>query len=117
MRILLPKKMATQTITKDVDANVLIAMADKAYDTLLATQREPVSYKMLMETPLLNAGDIIELTFNINGTITPHKCYKKIRVAVASYPKGFDYKARYQARVIRQTSDKYHFLVKLIKTI
>lgn len=117
VRILLPKDMATQTISKHVDINVFIAMADKAYDTLLATQREPVSYKMLMETPLLNAGDIIELTFNINGTITPHKCYKKIRVAVASYPKGFDYKARYQARVIRQTSDKYHFLVKLIKTV
>ena len=52
-------KQVDQTITKDVDANVLIAMADKAYDTLLATQREPVSYKMLMETPLLNVGDII----------------------------------------------------------
>lgn len=117
MRILLPKKMATQKINENVVANVFIAMADKAYDTLLATQREPVSYKMLMETPLLNAGDIIELTFNINGTIIPHKCYKKIRVAVASYPKGFNYKARYQARVIRQTSDKYHFLVKLIKTV
>lgn len=117
MRILLPKKMATQKINENVVANVFIAMADKAYDTLLATQREPVSYKMLMETPLLNAGDIIELTFNINGTIIPHKCYKKIRVAVASYPKGFDYKARYQARVIRQTSDKYHYLVKLIKTV
>lgn len=114
VRILLPKDMATQTISKHVDINVFIAMADKAYDTLLATQREPVSYKMLMETPLLNAGDIIELTFNINGTITPHKCYKKIRVSVASYPKGFDYKARYQARVIRQTSDKYHYLVKLL---
>ena len=117
MRILLPKKMATQKINENVVANVFIAMADKAYDTLLATQREPVSYKMLMETPLLNAGDIIELTFNINGTIIPHKCYKKIRVAVDSYPKGFNYKARYQARVIRQTSDKYHFLVKLIKTV
>lgn len=114
MRILLPKKMATQKINENVVANVFIAMADKAYDTLLATQREPVSYKMLMETPLLNVGDIIELTFNINGAITPHKCYKKIRVAVASYPKGFDYKARYQARVIRQTSDKYHYLVKLL---
>lgn len=117
MRILLPKKMATQKINENVVANVFIAMADKAYDTLLATQREPVSYKMLMETPLLNTGDIIELTFNINGTIIPHKCYKKIRVAVASYPKGFDYKDRYQARVIRQTSDKYHYLVKLIKTV
>lgn len=117
MRILLPKKMATQKINENVVANVFIAMADKAYDTLLATQREPVSYKMLMETPLLNTGDTIELTFNINGTIIPHKCYKKIRVAVASYPKGFDYKARYQARVIRQTSDKYHYLVKLIKTV
>ena len=114
MRVLLPKSMATQTITKDMFANVFIASADKAYDTLLATQREPVNYGKISQIPLLNAGDIIEVTFNVNGTIIPHKCYKKIRLSVASYPKGFDYKARYQARVIRQTSDKYHYLVKLL---
>ena len=114
MRVLLPKSMATQTITKDMFANVFIASADKAYDTLLATQREPVNYVKICQIPLLNVGDIIEVTFNVNGTIIPHKCYKKIRLSVASYPKGFDYKARYQARVIRQTSDKYHYLVKLL---
>ena len=114
IRVLLPKCMTTDTLTDGCVASVIIAMADKANHTLYATQKTPIDYRKITQTPLLNNGDIIEVTFDINGKPMPHKCYKKVKVYLASIPKDVDYKARYTARVIRQTSDKYHYLVKLV---
>lgn len=114
IRVLLPKSMTSEKLSDGAVVNVLIAMADKANKTLYATQRIPVDYRKIMQTPLLNNGDIIEVTFDLNGHPIPHKCYKKIKISVLSIPKTIDYKARYQAKVIRQDNDKYHYLVKLI---
>lgn len=114
IRVLLPKCVTTDYLTEGSVANVLIAMADKPNNTLYATQKEPVDYKKILQTPLLNSGDIIEVTFDLNGYPIAHKCYKKVKVSIDYIPKNIDYKARYEARVIRQTSDKYHYLVKLI---
>ncbi len=114
IRVLLPKCVTTDYLTEGSVANVLIAMADKPNNTLYATQKFPVDYKKILQTPLLNSGDIIEVTFDLNGYPIAHKCYKKVKVSIDYIPKNIDYKARYEARVIRQTSDKYHYLVKLI---
>lgn len=114
IRVLLPKCVTTDYLTEGSVANVLIAMADKPNNTLYATQKVPVDYKKILQTPLLNSGDIIEVTFDLNGYPIAHKCYKKVKVSIDYSPKNIDYKARYEARVIRQTSDKYHYLVKLI---
>ena len=114
IRVLLPKCVTTDYLTEGSVANVLIAMADKPNNTLYATQKVPVDYKKILQTPLLNSGDIIEVTFDINGYPIAHKCYRKVKVSIDYIPKNIDYKARYEARVIRQTSDKYHYLVKLI---
>ena len=114
IRVLLPKSMATGKMSEGTMANVFIAMADKAYNTLYATQKFPVDYKRIMQTPLLNTGDIIEVTFDLNGYPVPHKCYKKVKVSIISIPKDIDYRARYQAKVVRQNNDKYHYLIKLI---
>ena len=64
--------------------------------------------------PLLNNGDVIEISFDLHGTPVPHKCYKKIKINLESYPKEVDYKIRYKAKVIHQTTDRYHYLVKII---
>lgn len=117
LRVLLPKKMATGVPSADAITSVYIVMAERNYDTLYATQKFPADYKRITQIPLLNNGDIIEVTFDINGKPEPHKCYKKIKLAIKSYPKDFDSRARYKARVIRQVSDKYHYLVNLIQHI
>jgi len=117
IRVLLPKNVATEKPSATSMTSVYIAMADRNNDTLYATQKTPADYKKITQTPLLNNGDIIEVTFDINGKPEPHKCYKKVKIAIQSYPKKFDSRARYKARVIRQVSDKYHYLVNLIQHI
>lgn len=114
IRVLLPKSMTTEKLSEGAVVNVYIAMADKVNKTLFATQKFPVDYRKIIQTPLLNIGDIIEVTFDLNGRPIPHKCYKKVKISLLSIPKTVDYKARYQAMVVRQDNDKYHYLVKLI---
>lgn len=114
IRVLLPKSMTTEKLSEGAVVNVYIAMADKINKTLFATQKFPVDYRKIKQTPLLNIGDIIEVTFDLNGRPIPHKCYKKVKISLLSIPKTVDYKARYQAKVVRQDNDKYHYLVKLI---
>ena len=117
IRVLLPINLATKKPSATSLTSVYIAMADRNYDTLYATQKIPADYKKITQTPLLNNGDVIEVTFDINGKPEPHKCYKKVKIAIQSYPKNFDSRARYKARVIRQVIDKYHYLVNLIQKI
>ena len=114
IRVLLPKSMTTEKLSEGAVVNVYIAMADKVNKTLFATQKFPVDYRKIIQTPLLNIGDIIEVTFDLNGRPIPHKCYKKVKISLLSISKTVDYKARYQAKVVRQDNDKYHYLVKLI---
>lgn len=115
IRILLPISMSTRNLHKGVSVNVQIAYADKKYDTLHATQKIPIDYKKIMQMPLLNNGDIIEISFDLYGEPVLHKCYKKIKIRMESYPKDIDNKVRYKAKVIRQTTDKYHYLVKIVE--
>ena len=117
IRVLLPKNMATEEPSAAALTSVYIAMADRNYNTLYATQKIPADYKKITQTPLLNNGDIIEVTFDINGKPEPHKCYKKVKIAIQSFPNKFDSRARYKARVVRQVSDKYHYLVNLMQQI
>ena len=117
IRVLLPKNMATEKPSATAMTSVYIAMADRNYDTLYATQKFPADYRKITQTPLLNNGDIIEVTFDINGKPEPHMCYKKVKIAVQSFPKKFDSRARYKARVVRQVSDNYHYLVNLMQKI
>ena len=114
IRVLLPKSMTTEKLSEGPVVNVYIATAHKLNKTLFATQKFPVDYRKIKQTPLLNIGDIIEVTFDLNGRPIPHKCYKKVKISLLSIPKTVDYKARYQAKVVRQDNDKYHYLVKLI---
>lgn len=117
IRILLPKSMAEKVLHEGESANVQIVYADQTYNTLYATQKELVDYKKITKIPLLNIGDIIEISFDIYGNPVPHKCYKKIKVYLKSYTREIEieYKERYKAKVIRQTSDKYHYLLKIIE--
>ncbi len=117
IRVLLPINMATEKPSAAALTSVYIAMADRNYNTLYATQKIPADYKKITQTPLLNNGDIIEVTFDINGKPEPHKCYKKVKIAIQSFPNKFDSRARYKARVVRQVSDKYHYLVNLMQQI
>ena len=117
IRVLLPKNMATEKPSAAALTSVYIAMADRNYNTLYATQKIPADYNKITKTPLLNNGDIIEVTFDINGKPEPHKCYKKVKIAIQSFPNKFDSRARYKARVVRQVSDKYHYLVNLMQHI
>ena len=117
IRVLLPKNMATEKPSAAALTSVYIAMADRNYNTLYATQKIPADYNKITKTPLLNNGDIIEVTFDINGKPEPHKCYKKVKIAIQSFPNKFDSRARYKARVVRQVSDKYHYLVNLMQQI
>lgn len=117
IRVLLPKNMATEKPSAAALTSVYIAMADRNYNTLYATQKIPADYNKITQTPLLNNGDIIEVTFDINGKPEPHKCYKKVKIAIQSFPNKFDSRARYKARVVRQVSDKYHYLVNLMQQI
>lgn len=115
IRILLPKSMATKELHEGDSADVYIAHADTRYNTLYATQTTSVDYAKIMQMPLLNNGNIIEISFESNGKAVPHKCYKEINVYVASYPKKINKKVRHIARVIRQTSNRYNYLVKILK--
>ena len=74
-----------------------------------------VDYIKIMQMPLLNNGDVIEVSFDLNGKPVPHKCYKKIKVSLESSPKWINNKTRYNAKVIRQTTDRYHYLVMIVK--
>lgn len=107
----------SKLIHEGESANVQIVYADQTYNTLYATQKELVDYKKITKIPLLNIGDIIEISFDIYGNPVPHKCYKKIKVYLKSYTREIEieYKERYKAKVIRQTSDKYHYLLKIIE--
>lgn len=115
LRILLPKTMSEKALRAGDSAKVQIVFVDKKYNTLYATQKESVDYAKIMQMPLLNNGDVIEISFDVHGVPIPHKCYKRIKVNLDSYPKEIDNKIRYKAKVIRQTTDKYHYLVTLIK--
>ena len=115
LRIFLPKTMSEKALYEGDSAKVQIVFVDKKYNTLYATQKKSVDYAKIMQMPLLNNGDVIEISFDIRGVPIPHKCYKKIKVNLVSYPKEIDNKIRYKAKVIRQTTDKYHYLVTLIK--
>lgn len=114
IRILLPKIMSEKALSDGDSAKVQIVYADRAYSTLYATQKSAVDYIKVKQIPLLNNGDIIEISFDIHGEPVPHKCYKRIKINLESYPKKIENKARYKAKVIRQTIDKYHYLVKII---
>ena len=107
--------MVTKALHKGDSANVHIVYADKIYNTLYATQMTSFDYIKIIQMPLLNNGDIIEISFESNGKPVPHKCYKKISVSLVSYPKKIDNKVRYKAKVIRQTLDRYHYLVKIVE--
>ena len=63
VRVLLPKQMAIEELTDGSIVEVYIAYADKAYETLYATQKQPAYYAKIIDIPLLNNGDIIEVTF------------------------------------------------------
>lgn len=114
IRVLLPKNMSEKVLQDGSIANVQVVFADLAYKTLYATQKKPIDYKKIMQMPLLNNGDVIEVTFDLYGALVPHKCYKKIKIELDYYPKEVDPKNRYKAKVIRQTTDKYHYIVKII---
>ena len=115
IRVLLPKNMAIENLSENNRvASVFIVFADKTNSTLYATQKLHADFKKILHTPLLNNGDTIEVTFDLNGYPIPHKCYKKISISIDYIPKNIDYRARYKAKVIRQMNDKYHYLVKLI---
>lgn len=115
IRILLPKSISAKVLSDGESANVQIVYADKKYNTLYATQKTFVNYKKIMQMPLLNSGDVIEISFDLYGNPVPHKCYKKIKVCMESYPKEIENKTRYKAKVIRQTTDRYHYLVKIVE--
>ena len=115
LRIFLPKTMSEKALYEGDSAKVQIVFVDKKYNTLYATQKKSVDYAKIMQMPLLNNGDVIEISFDIRGVPIPHKCYKRIKVNLDLYPKEIDNKIRYKAKVIRQTTDKYHYLVTLIK--
>ena len=115
IRILLPKSMTTKVLHKGDSANVHIAYADRIYNTLYATQMTSFDYVKIMQMPLLNNGDIIEISFESKGKPVPHKCYKKISISLVSYPKTIDNKVRYKVKVIRETSDRYHYLAKIVE--
>lgn len=115
LRTLLPKSMAAKALHEGDSVNVQIVYADKKYNTLYATQKTSVDYIKIMQMPLLNNGDFIEISFDLYGKPVPHKCYKKIEVSLISYPKEIDNKVRYKAKVIRQTTDRYHYLAEIVK--
>ena len=115
LRIFLPKTMSEKALYEGDSAKVQIVFVDKKYNTLYATQKKSVDNAKIMQMPLLNNGDVIEISFDIRGVPIPHKCYKRIKVNLDLYPKEIDNKIRYKAKVIRQTTDKYHYLVALIK--
>lgn len=115
LRIFLSKTMSEKALYEGDSAKVQIVFVDKKYNTLYATQKKSVDYAKIMQMPLLNNGDVIEISFDIRGVPIPHKCYKRIKVNLDLYPKEIDNKIRYKAKVIRQTTDKYHYLVTLIK--
>lgn len=115
IRILLPKSMAEKVLREGDSVSVQIVYADKKYNTLYATQKTPVDYKKIIQMPLLNKDDVIEISFDLYGNPVPHKCYKKIIVYLESYPEVVENKARYKVKVIHQTTDKYHYLVKMVK--
>lgn len=115
IRVLLPKSMSEKVLHHGSTANVKIAYADKKYGTIYASQKIPIEYKKIVRMPLLNSGDEIEISFDIYGNIVPHKCYKKIKVELDYYPEKIDTQSRYKAKVICQTTDKYHYVVKIIQ--
>ena len=117
VRILLPKQMANDEFKQGDSADVFIAMADKYYETLYATQKQPVDYAKIKQIPLLNNGDIVELTFDVNGRPSVRKCYKKISVSLDSSSMQYYTQIRYRAKVLQELSDKYHYEVKIVGEI
>ena len=113
-KILLPKSLSTKVLRAGDSANVQIVFLDKKYFTLFATQENPVNKAEITKIPLLNNGDIIEISFGSLRDPIPHKCYKKIKVSLEFYPKVINQKIRYKAIVIRQTTNRYHYLVKIV---
>lgn len=114
LRIMLPKNMAAKELNEGEKACVHIVYADMKYKTLYAIQGIFFDYSKIMQMPLLNNGDVIEISFDLYGTPIPHKCYKKIKVYLETFPKKIESNVRYKATVIRQTADKYHYLVKIV---
>ena len=114
VRILLPKKMSDKRFKKGDCIDVTIALADIAHETLYATRTKPIDYKIITKTPLLNNGDIIEVSFKINGGIATHKCYNKINITLKNKPRILEYGRRYSARVVCQTNDKFSYSVRIL---
>ena len=62
LRILLPKTMSEKELLEGDKAKVEIVFVDKKYNTLYATQKKSVDYAKIMQMPLLNNGDVIEIS-------------------------------------------------------
>ena len=106
--------MAAKALHEGDSVDIQIVYADKKYNTLYATQKASVDYIKIMQMPLLNNGDFIEISFDLYGKPVPHKCYKKIEISLVSYPIEIDNKVRYKAKVIHQTIDRYHYLAEIV---
>ena len=115
---LLPKNCSIGKHRSGNAVNVTIIDADSSHRTLFVSEISKVDKKTIRTLPLVDINDVIEVKFtNHNGlTPVPSKCFSRLHVRIVEYPSDFNYKLKYQARVVR-CIDYFTFEIKLLRPI
>ena len=113
MCVILPKKYCSEQLQINKSIKVQIVHVDEYNHIMFVAEYENVTSKEILEIPLLNVGDKIEVSF-YQRSPKAHGCHGLIKVQIVSLPKFVNFKKRYVAQVINR-KDLFTYEVKLIK--
>lgn len=115
---LLPKNCSIGKHSSGNAVNVTIIDVDSSHRTLFVSEISKVDKKAIRTLPLVDINDVIEVKFTIHNGLTPvpSKCFSRLHVRIVEYPSEFNYKLKYQARVVR-CIDYFTFEIKLLRPI
>lgn len=115
MGVIMPKKFCNEQLRINKSIKVQIVHVDTNNHVMYVSEFENVTSKEILEIPLLNIGDKIEVSFYKRNP-KAHGCHGLVNVLIAHSPKYIDFKKRYEAQVTSR-KDQFTYEVKIIKQI
>ena len=115
MGVILPKKYCGEQLQINKPIKVQIVHVDKYNHIMYVSEFENVTSREILEIPLLNIGDKIEVSF-YKRYPKAHGCHGLVNVLIVPSQKFIDFKKRYEAQVTSR-KEQFTYEVKIIKQI
>ena len=115
MGVIMPKKFCDEQLRINKSIKVQIVHVDTNNHIMYVSEFENVTSREILEIPLLNIGDKIEVSFYKRNP-KAHGCHGLVNVLIAHSPKYIDFKKRYEVQVTSR-KDQFTYEVKIIKQI